>query len=129
MKAIAAALLLSTACGVEGVEVRHQGEVLDVLHTARYAVGPRGRDIDFRLDGDRLILLGQPEPYDGQGPVYVRLVLRSADGPAPGLYSPGPALGHGLWLSDEGVEIAVDAGGELEIEGRLRWSGPVTSEQ
>lgn len=124
-KPILIALLLSTAplaCGVEGIEVRQDGVVLDVLHTARYATGPLGREPDFEAFGDVLVLTGHPAD---PGPVRRMALTLGRPIAGGGLTSAGPYLGQGLWLTDEGVEIGVDDGQGIEIEGRLRWSGPI----
>lgn len=123
---ILTALLLSTACSYDGISIRHHGDTLDVLHTARYAVHPGGLlGADFVAEGDNLRLEGKPNPGD-PSVSGVQLVITSIDGPDYGLKSPGPRLGQGLWVTREGLEIGIDAGGEIEIEGRLEWAGPIT---
>lgn len=125
---ILTALLLSTAaCGTEGIEVRHQGDTLDVLHTALYTEAPGGGiGLEFVMLGDHLRLNGSADPGNNQDPLAVKLTITSIDGPDHGLKSPGPRIGQGLWLTREGIEIGIDAGGEIEIEGQLEWAGPVS---
>ena len=122
---ILTALLLSTACSYDGIAIRHHGDTLDVLHTARYGVHPGGLlGAEFVAEGDTLRLDGQPNPGD-PSVSGVRLTITSIEGPDYGLYSPGPKLGQGVWITREGLEIGIDGGGEIEIEGRLEWAGPI----
>lgn len=125
---ILTALLLSTAaCGTEGIEIRHHGDTLDVLHTALYTEAPGGGiGLEFVLTGDHLRLEGSADPGNDPDPLAVKLTITSVDGPDRGLQSSGPRVGHGLWITREGIKIGIDAGGEVEIEGQLRWSGSVT---
>jgi hypothetical protein len=122
------ALLLSTvtlACGVEGIEVRDHGAVLDVLHTARYAQAPWGRDIEFEATGDALRLRGTVLGQQVDAHPQIRLKITKVDGSPCWLASAGPRLGDGIWETDEGIQIGIEDGSGLEIEGQLTWSGPI----
>jgi hypothetical protein len=122
---ILTALLLSTACSYEGIEVRDQGRVLDVLHTARYAQAHWGRDIDFEAVGEALALRGTVLGQQVDAHPQIRLKITKVDGSPCWLASTGPRLGDGLWETDEGLQIGIEDGSGMEIEGQLTWTGPI----